>query len=246
MDPLSLKAMVKPFVDGKVGCTTGKIRYVVDGETGVTRGENLYWRYEFFLRQKESRLGNLAMGSGLLALRKTLFAPLDPEVGDDFVLPMRTAVQGYRVVFEPEATGYTILYQSRAEDMFATKLRIITKDLRGLFFCKELLDPFRYPLHTWGLISHKLLRWLVPYFLIGLFAASAGASRAPFYRGALLVQAAFYGLALLNLYRGRRGKESRLLYIPSSFCLINSAAFLGVVRFARGKKSGRWQPVRQP
>ncbi len=153
-------------------------------------------------------------------------------------------MQGYRVIFEPKATGRTVLYQSRAEDMFATKLRIITKDLRGLFFCKGILDPFSYPLYAWGLISHKLLRWLVPYFLIGVFAASLELSLIPFYRATVVVQTIFYALALLNLAMGSRGKESRLLYIPSSFFLMNSAAFLGVIRFMTGRKSGRWEPVR--
>ena len=50
--------------------------------------------------------------------------------------------------------------------MYKTKVRIICKDLRGLTLNREILNPFRYPLYSWGLISHKLLRWLVPYFLI--------------------------------------------------------------------------------
>ena len=244
LDEDTLAAIIRPFADRRVGCVTGKIRYVKSAETGVTRGENLYWRYEFNLRKQESDFGNLAMGSGLLAIRKKLFKPLDSDVGDDFVLPMKTAVQGYRVVFEPDARGRTMLYQSHAEDMFATKLRIITKDLRGLFFCKEILNPFAHPFYAWGLLSHKLLRWLVPYFLIGLFAVSLALRHLPFYGVAVIAQAVFYTLALVNLAMGARGRELRLLYIPSCFFLINSAAFLGVIRFVTGGKSGRWQPVR--
>lgn len=244
LDAGALAAIVRPLADSSVGCVTGKIRYVKGAETGVTRGENLYWRYEFALRKRESDWGNLAMGSGLLAIRKKLFKPLDSDVGDDFVLPMRTVLQGYRVVFEPEARGRTVLYQSRAEDMFATKLRIITKDLRGLFLCRGILDPFAYPRYAWGLISHKLLRWLVPYFLIGIFAASLALRHLPFYGAAAAAQSVFYTLALLNLAMAARGREFRLLYIPSSFFLINSAAFLGVIRFMTGGKTGRWQPVR--
>ncbi|MGD0229055.1 MAG: glycosyltransferase family 2 protein [Syntrophorhabdales bacterium] len=242
--PDALETIVAPFADEKVGCVIGKIVYTTEGETGVTRGEGLYWRYEVYLRQKESDLGNLAMGSGLLAIRRDLFEYLDQDVGDDFVLPMKSAIRGRRVIYEPDAAGRTVLYQSHSRDMFRTRVRIITKDLRGLFSCKAIMNPFAHPLYAWGLISHKLLRWLVPYFLIGIFFAGVELRALAFYRYMTVAQIIFYYLAVMNLMLGSRGKDIRLLYVASSFCLVNSAAFVGVLRFITGKRSGRWQPIR--
>ncbi len=66
----------------------------------------------------ESELGNFAMGSGSMAIRRSLFKPIDPSVGEDFVLPMRTALAGYKVIYEPEAISETILGQNTPFSMF--------------------------------------------------------------------------------------------------------------------------------
>lgn len=238
--------LVRNFSDETVGCVVGKVTYVNNGLTSVSESEGFYWRYELFLRQLESRLGNLAMGSGpIMALRRELFEPLDPDVGEDFVLPMRVAMKGYRVVYEPEAVSEETLFQRTPATMFKSKVRIVTKDLRGLLLCRGILNPLCYPLYSWGLISHKLLRWLVPYFLIALFVVNLLLLDQPFYRFTLAAQILCYGLAGLGYLCQRTGrKPPQILGIPFSFCLVNAAAAVGVARFLMGKKSGRWQPVR--
>jgi cellulose synthase/poly-beta-1,6-N-acetylglucosamine synthase-like glycosyltransferase len=245
--PDALSKLVRHFADETVGCVVGKVTYRNPRDTPVSEGEGFYWRYELFLRQLESRLGNLAMGSGpIMALRRELFEPLDPDVGEDFVLPMKVAMKGYRVVYEPEAISEEILFQNTPTTMFNSKVRIITKDLRGLWICRGILNPFRYPLYSWGLISHKMLRWLVPYFLIALFVANLLLLDQPLYRLTLAAQLVCYGLAGAGYLWQRTGRKPPLILgIPFSFCLVNAAAAVGVARFLMGKKSGRWTPVRE-
>jgi cellulose synthase/poly-beta-1,6-N-acetylglucosamine synthase-like glycosyltransferase len=243
----ALRSIVRNFADQKVGCVVGKVTYANSGDTTVAEGETFYWHYELWLRLLESALGNLAMGSGpIMALRRELFEPLDPDVGEDFVLPMRAAVRGYRVVYEPEAISEEILFQNTPNTMIKSKVRIITKDLRGLWLCRGILNPVRYPLYSWGLISHKLLRWLVPYFLMALFLTNLLLLHQPFYRFTLAAQWVCYGLAGLGyLWQQCGRKPPRFLGIPFSFCLVNAAAAVGVARFLIGKKSGTWAPVRE-
>ena len=210
-----------------------------------SEGEGFYWQYELFLRSKESDLGNFAMGSGpIMAIRRNLFQPLDPNVGEDFVLPMQVAMKGYRVVYEPEAISEEVLFQNAPASMFKSKVRVISKDLRGLFLNRAILNPFHYPLYAWGLISHKLLRWLVPYFLIAVFALNLSLLGRPFYNLTLVLQVAFYALALSGYMWQRKNKPPRILGILFSFCLVNLAALVGVVRFVMWKKTGRWAPIR--
>jgi hypothetical protein len=95
------------------------------------------------------------------------------------------------------------------------------------------------------MISHQLLHWLVLYFLIALFAFNLLLLDDPFYRLALGLQIAFSGLALIGYLSQKKGKAPHILGIPFSFCLVNLAALVGVVRFVVGKKSGKWLPVRQ-
>ncbi len=245
LEPIAIRKIVSNFNDERVGCVVGKVTYLNENDTSVSKGEGLYWRYELFLRAKESELGNFAMGSGpIMAIRRNLFQPLNPNVGEDFILPMQVAMEGYRVVYEPEAISEEILYQITPASMFRTKVRIVSKDLLGLFLCRAILNPFRYPLYTWGLISHKLLRWLVAYFLIALFPLNLLLMGHPFYNLILALQIAFYPLALLGYLWQKWGKPLHILGIPFSFCLVNLAALVGVTRFLMGKRTGRWVPAR--
>jgi len=152
-------------------------------------------------------------------------------------------LQGFRTVYAPKAISRELVAKT-GRDLLKTKVRIITKDLRGLFLCRAILNPSRYPLYAWGLISHKLLRWLVPYFLIVLFATNVILLDHPFYQIIMLLQIAFYLLSLTGYLWERKGKSPRFMGIPFSFCLVNLAALMGVARFVMGKKAGQWEPVR--
>lgn len=240
----ALRELVRSFADSAIGCVTGLVQYENADATAATDGEGAYWRYEVFLRLLESRIGNLAMASGsILASRHSLVEPLHPAVGEDFVIPLKAAVQGFRTIYAPSAISGELIAETD-KGLLKTKVRIITKDLRGLFICRAILNPFRYPLHAWGLVSHKLLRWLVPYFLIALFAFNLLLLDHPFYRLVLLLQIAFYAMALVGYLWQSKSRPPRILGIPFSFCLVNLAALVGVAKFVMHKKTERWVPVR--
>ena len=245
LSPESLHQMIAHLSYDDVGCVVGRVVYSNERETVVTKGENAYWRYELALREQESRLGILAMGSGaLIALRRSLFAPMDPGVSEDFVLPMNVAMKGYKTVYASEVGARTELSQDRPGEMFRTKVRTITMDVRGVLICRAILNPLRYPFYAWGLTSHKLLRWMVPYFLIGILGINLMLMKYPVYRLIMGLQAAFYTLALAGYFWQKKGGAPKIAGIPFSFCLINLAALVGVGGFVMGKKAGRWQPVR--
>ena len=240
----ALRNLVRPFADVTVGCVAGLVKYENTDITATSSGEGAYWRYEVFLRLLESRVGNLSMASGsIMACRRSLAHTLDESVGEDFVIPMKAVLQGFRTVYAPKAISRELVAKT-GRDLLKTKVRIITKDLRGLFLCRAILNPSRYPLYAWGLISHKLLRWLVPYFLIVLFATNVILLDHPFYQLIMLLQIAFYLLSLTGYLWERKGKSPRFMGIPFSFCLVNLAALMGVARFVMGKKAGQWEPVR--
>lgn len=245
LQPDAMQKIIRNFQDDKVGCVVGKVTYLNEKDTIVSQGEGIYWRYELFLRKKESELGNFAMGSGpVMAIKRNLFQPLDPNVGEDFVLPMKVAIGGQCVVYDPEAISKEILFQNTPASMFRSKVRVISKDLRGLFKCRDIMNPFRYPLYAWGLISHKLLRWLVPYFLIILFFCNLLLVNITFYAFLFVIQIFLYSLALAGYLCQIKNKPPRILGIPFSFCLVNLAALFGVGRCVLGKKEGQWEPVR--
>jgi cellulose synthase/poly-beta-1,6-N-acetylglucosamine synthase-like glycosyltransferase len=241
----ALACLVENFGDLRVGLVTARPCYRNRSQTTVTANEGLYLRYETWLREQESERGILAMASGsLFAMRRALWRPLDPALGDDFVLPLQVARAGMKNRLDPRVAVVTQLAQNRAGSMLRMKTRIIGKDFRALLAHADLLDPFRYGAVAAALWSHKLLRWLVPYFLLGLFAGNAGLLGQPFFRAFFGLQAAFYTLSLAG-FALRDGVGRRLWSVPMSFCLVNFAALLGTLRCLAGRTSGQWKPERK-
>jgi cellulose synthase/poly-beta-1,6-N-acetylglucosamine synthase-like glycosyltransferase len=241
----ALSCLVENFADEQIGLVTGIPRYQNERETSVAENESIYLGYETWLRAQESKLGLLTMASGsLFAVRRSLWKPLDANVGDDFALPLQVALRGVRTVLDSRAVSLTRLTQNRADSMFNLKVRIVSKDLRALLANARILNLFRYGAVAISLWSHKLLRWFVPYFLIVLFTSDIFLCHLPFYRAVFLAQLAFYGTALVGLSRGVYGLPYPFS-IPTSFCIVNLASLVGTAKCLFGRKSGRWKPVRR-
>lgn len=240
----ALRSMAIRFEDPEIGLVTGVPSYANESENSVTQNEGTYIRYESWLRQQESDRGLLAMASGsLFAMRHSLWRPLDRNLGDDFELPLRVALGGFRTVLEPGAQALTRLSHNSHESMFALKVRIISKDFRALRNYKSILNPFRYRGFAIALWSHKLLRWLVPYFLLGILFSSVFLLNSPFYRFVSALEIVFYAIALLGLVFA--GPRIRFPWsIATSFCIVNLAAFFGTLKSFGERGSGSWIPLR--
>lgn len=240
----ALKLLAEPFADEGVGLVTVRPCYLNAEETSISENEGLYWRYENWLRLQESERGLLATASGgLFGIRRSLWRPLEPTLGDDFVLPLGVCLQGYRNVVVPELRVRWRLAQVHTLSLLRMRMRIVSKDLRGLLSNWHVLDPFRAGPVAIGLWSHKLLRWLVPYFLLGLLVSNLFLLEHIAFRILLGVQLLFYGFALAGVLRGER--QMRIPWsVPFSFCLVNTAAFLGTLHCAMGRTIGHWRPDR--
>ena len=236
-----LRTIVRNFNDPKVGCVCPRLVYKNTSESPVTENEGFYWRYETWLRRKESLLGSLAFVSGAcFAVRRELHRPVEPEYDYDCICPLDVLAQGYRVVYEPEAVFYDTLV-STAKDDLRTRIRMIVKDFAGTLSRGRLLDPFRNFLIAWTIYSHKLLRWLVPFFLVAMLGSNVFLLKSHIFKIFLFSQIAFYLWALIPV---RLRAKNGLFHVPFHFCLMNLAAFIGVCKAATGHKVPVWQPVR--
>jgi glycosyltransferase involved in cell wall biosynthesis len=240
----ALSVIAQNFASEDVGLATNCATILNQDETGIVKNESLYWKYERWLREEESARGLLAMASGsLFAMRRSLWKPLDPNVGDDFALPLRVAKAGYRNVLETRISAGTQLTQKKADSMLRMKMRIISKDLYGLLRDPSCLDPFQVGRVAIGLWSHKLLRWAVPYFLLGMLVSNIFLAGEGLFGVFLSAQIVFYLAAAAGLLI--RGLESRFpLSVSSSFCLVNFASLLGTLHCLTSGKAGQWKTVR--
>lgn len=244
--PDALDHLVENFADSRVGLVTGRPEYSNARETNISTNESSYLRYETWMRERESQRGILAVASGsLFGLRRSLWKQLPSEFGDDFVLPLHVANEGFLNVLDSRVISTTRLTQNKAGSMLRMKSRIIGKDLRALMTNRKLLNPMRHGSLAIGLWSHKLLRWLVPFFLILMLASSLFAPHSAFSRAFLAFQIGFYAIALAG-FSVRNRALAFPWSVPTSFCIVNCAALLGVLKCISGRTSGLWKPERAP
>ena len=237
--PDAIRQMVRHFVDPKVGVVCGALRFKGAGDFKQTEG--VYWRYETMLRLMEARMGATLTASGAIyAIRSHCYHPLAAEdVIDDFVIPMRARKQGFAVVFDPEAEAVEFAAAS-VKDEFTRRVRLAVGSFRALGeFSRVPMNPFA----TVSFFSHKFLRWVLPFLLIGLFTSTLFLLDEPLYQVALYAQLGVYGLATLGLVFGERARRVPLALLCYYLMAINVAFLVGFVRFLGGRRDTAWQRV---
>jgi cellulose synthase/poly-beta-1,6-N-acetylglucosamine synthase-like glycosyltransferase len=247
-EPAALRALVRNFFDPDVGGVVGHTGYRLEaGSESSSRGESLYWRYDTWLKELESRTGSVVSAhGGLYAIRREHFrAPDDMAVTDDFIISTTVVAQGRRLVFERAARAWELAVPN-AEREFQRRVRLMTRGLRAVACRRQLLNPARYGFYSVVLASHKVLRRLAVLPLLLTVAATAALTGAGTgFRVALAGQAAFFAAAWLgHALRRLPVGQLRLLYVPFFYCMANLAAVIALIRFLRGERIVSWQPQR--
>lgn len=245
----ALRELVQPFADASVGAASGA-KVIAKGDGVLGESEGLYWRYESFIKEKETAVhSSVGVAGEMLAIRRCLFEPPpDDVINDDFYMAARLLHRGYRVVYVPAARSIERISPT-AQDEVARRARIVAGRYQAIWRSRETV-PWKRPLLAWQIVSHKFLRPLVPLAMITAAMTNLLlAFRArPLARLLLLLQIAFYGTAVFGSYFHPGGKLGKLLYLPTYLVRSNLAALFGLGRFLAGKQTTRWQrvPRRQP
>jgi len=248
LDPLAIHELVSNFFDPLVGSVSGELIFAGSQE-GTGQGIRLYWRYEKFIRRLESQIHSILGATGALyAIRRELY-PIAPEnvILDDMYIPLKIIQRGYRAVFEARAQVFDQVAEDPQEE-YSRKVRTLYGNFQLFMLLPEMLLLWKSPIAI-QLLSHKLLRVLIPFFLIALSGINFFLLSLFFYKRVLILQMIFYTMAMVG-YWARHPKNawlkviSRLCYIPYVFCLLNYSALIGFVRFIGARQAVAWQKAR--
>jgi hypothetical protein len=218
-----------------VGLVTATV-HLGDPQDSVEKGQGLYWHCELFLRAAESDLGILATGSGqALAVRRKLFRPLPTCYGDDCILPLDVRLQGFKVIQNREAIVFDVMPHT-IDGELRTRIRMTARNWAGTLSRPAILNPLRFPMTAWALVSHKLLRWLTPFFLAIIFLSNALLALQG--RAVVLwwLQVSFYLSASAGWELTRKQRPAWVFGYVFSFCLANVGFMLGMVKALRNQK----------
>jgi len=244
LDREALSYLIRPFSDPAVGgvCGNKKFRIRRGGDT-TELGENLYIRYDQWQKKLESEIGSVFAADGMLyAVRRSLFVPIaDPAQADDIAISTRVVLQGSRLVYEPRAIAWEDAPAEGREE-FRRKIRVTNHSVRALLNLGSRLWTSGF--YSVELLSHKLIRHFIALFLIPLLVSNAVlATRSRFFALVLVLQVIFYLLAVGGaVLRGTRAGRLKLFSIPYYFCLVNAAAFLGLLSIVRKERLRAWTP----
>ena len=222
-EPDAIRKLIRNFADESVGYVVGESRYAPKASS--VKEEDVYWRYEQSIKRRESDTGSIVGADGAIyAIRKELYEPLRDSDINDVVNPLQIIAKGYRGVYEPEAVCWEKTAASY-EGEFRRKIRIVNRSLMGIWRVRKVLNLLRYGLFSWKLISHKLIRWFVPFLMIMAFLSNLMLvelwKSADFFKITLAAQSLFYLLAGLGYIGTERGLRPKLLSIPYYLSLIH-------------------------
>jgi hypothetical protein len=181
----------------------------------------------------------------LYAVRKSAYVPLYHEACSDFIIATKMVEQGLRAIYEPNAVC-TEETNRRSDKEMKMRVRIIVQTFTDLWRHLGMMNPFKSGFYAIQLLSHKVLRYLVPFFLIAIFAASATLSGSKVYRVFFVAQLGCYACTALAWMLDAVGIRSRLLALPQYFVLANVASLLALYQFLRGERYAHWEPSREP
>lgn len=234
VDTNAVSELLQCFADPEVGAVSGEL--LLEAAPGASAGTALgiYWKIEKVVRKLESASGSVVGVTGAIyAIRRELFTPIPPgTVLDDVFVPMNVVRQGKRVVFQSTAIARDRIFEQKGKE-FSRKVRTLTGNYQLLRIAPWLLSP-RNPI-LFRFISHKMLRLLVPVFLLVMLIASALASGI-FFKFIFALQIIFYLMAALGLLSAA-ARNIKPFAIASTFVMLNAAAAIAFYNFVTQKKN---------
>jgi cellulose synthase/poly-beta-1,6-N-acetylglucosamine synthase-like glycosyltransferase len=229
----ALKNLVMEFTDTKVGCVCGRLMLKAGADSNLSKIESVYWKGESNLKALESNFGKVMGSNGALyAIRSELYSklPTYKTVMDDFYITAKILIKNYSCVFCRDALAFENTSASKYGE-FKRKVRIGRANFNFLFSFLSLLNPL-HPMRAYMFLSHKLLRWLSPFFLLAIFLCSILLMREYiFYRAFFAIELLFVIMALLGVR------------VCNYFLSMNFALFLGFCKSFFREKSGAWERV---
>ena len=240
--PNAVAELVSVFHDPAVGAVSGELILVAREEVGeVHEGVGLYWKYEKLIRRCESSIFAVVGATGsIYAVRRNLYVPLAANtLLDDFLVPMRIVLAGYRVIFIRAARAFDFSSETASHE-FSRKVRTLAGNFQAVALEPRLLDPRVNPV-LFQFVSHKLVRLVVPYCCVAAWVTSGLLFDTPVFRAIFIAQTLFYAAGLLMLTPLRSSRVAAISRVSWTFIVMNAAAVVGLWFFLTRDEHEIWR-----
>ncbi len=242
-DRNALKNLARHFQNPRIGFVSGWTKYITSRGDSVSESTSLYGRLELLTKRYESCFGTCIGADGaIFAIRRSLYRPLQPYDINDFVIPLQILEQGFQGILDEtafcleETAGHTA-------GEFKRQTRITNRTIRAISNHSRLLNPLRFPFAAFALFSHKLLKFLLPFFMLLALGTNLLLLRqGVIFQLCILGQALYYTLAAMGFLLEKYHRHNRLAAMAYTFAMVSWAFFLGWTSFLAGETYVTWTP----
>lgn len=250
LDPACLRSLTRHFQDDTIAIVDAHMQHVGLQEEGISRSEDQYLSGEVLLKHAEGKLWGTMIGpfGGCYVLRSDYYSPVPAKfLVDDFYIAMRVFERGGKAINDLDAACYEAVSHEWREE-YRRKARISTGNYQNLVTFRHLWWPPFRPLN-FAFFSHKVLRWLGPFFLLLFFAASLLLVLLfdnYWYTWLFLSVIVFYfALPILDLILYQLSIQWKFVRNVRYFFLMNLALLTGFFRFIKGVNDNVWEPPKR-
>jgi cellulose synthase/poly-beta-1,6-N-acetylglucosamine synthase-like glycosyltransferase len=238
--PDILAQLTLPFANPRVGGVTGIMRIENKHSSGTSHTEANYWSYETWLRQQESDAGMLVGALGAcFAFRRAAYREIGAASDTDNLVPLQLAEQGYKMIQLARTFVMEEAIDSTASE-FRNRTRTVTRSFVDYLRHFRLFNPFRFPGYCLAILSHKLLRWLTPYFAITLWVTAFALRANPMCRAVFFLGGGCLAMGVSGWIANRRWRLPSVLAAFVCALAVNLAFLAGTFNVLRGKKIVTW------
>ncbi len=239
----AIKRIAITFTDEEIGALSSEDRFITD--KGEIAGEGAYVKYEMWLRRLEAKVKSLVGLSGsFFACRKNICTNWNINVPSDFNTALNCVSQGYVAISHPDVLGYYPNLKDESKE-YQRKIRTVIRGMAAIVHKPSILNPFKYGLFSFEVFSHKVMRWLVPWFQLTLFISNLLLLQEHMLFIILLVlQLSFYILAIIGFF-SKSWRKNNLIKLPFFFMQVNIAIAHAGLQFLSGKRITKWEPSKR-
>jgi cellulose synthase/poly-beta-1,6-N-acetylglucosamine synthase-like glycosyltransferase len=244
--------LCKHFKDAKIAVVDSNI-INPDGKegNGIAKNEKGYISREVMMKHYEGKAWGAMIGplGGCYAIRSTYFTEVPKGfLVDDFYIAMKALEKGGKAINELEAICYEDV-SSKISEEFRRKTRISSGNFANLSVFWPMLMPWKGAL-AFAFLSHKVLRWFGPFFIIAAFIANIFLAFASggnlFYQILFFLQTfGLFAVPLLDFLAGLLGLHLAPLRYISYFLAMNAALLKGFFNYLKGVRNNVWQPTQR-
>jgi len=236
--PDALWRLVTRLSGQNVAGVTGDVRLQSE-KSNFGQGEALYYRLERSIHRGESCLGAvIGVDGGMYVMRRELFCQLPADtVLDDFTLSMQMLRSGEKLLYEQTAIANENSTELAMEE-YRRRVRMGVGVTQVL--CRGWTPHWWQPGRWFLFVSHKLLRWMSPWLLLGLLVAAIALSFCHCFAWVILGPGlVFAGLALAGALFPRL-RRLWMVAVPFYFVLSQLALAWGMVSGLLFDSTGVW------